>query len=157
MVDHHVDRPGVDERQRLKLTGTNRPIGLIIPIRQCSPRKARVNIGFCWPLTPTLHGRVVCVGRGLPWQSDGLSSYGRHVLKWYNRNCSHSIQTASLQRPSRTYANTAAFPKGAPLGSPTGRRAFWPAPAETVGSLPDWREPSETKPASTCHLLTWWF
>ena len=29
MVDHHVDRPEVEARQRVKLTGTNRSIGLI--------------------------------------------------------------------------------------------------------------------------------
>jgi hypothetical protein len=30
--DDHVDRPGVEERQRLKLTGTNSSIGLIVLI-----------------------------------------------------------------------------------------------------------------------------
>ena len=29
MIDHHVDRPGVEARQRVELTGTNRSIGLI--------------------------------------------------------------------------------------------------------------------------------
>ena len=29
MEDHHVDRPGVDAQQCVKLTGTNRSIGLI--------------------------------------------------------------------------------------------------------------------------------
>ncbi len=29
MIDHHVDRPGVDVRQRTKLTGPNRPTGSI--------------------------------------------------------------------------------------------------------------------------------
>ena len=32
MEDYHVDRPGVEERQRLKLTGTNSSIGLIVLI-----------------------------------------------------------------------------------------------------------------------------
>lgn len=32
MEDHHVDRPGVEEQQCLKLTGTNNSIGLIVPI-----------------------------------------------------------------------------------------------------------------------------
>ena len=27
MVDHHVDRPGVEVRQRMQLTGTNRSFG----------------------------------------------------------------------------------------------------------------------------------
>ena len=30
MEDHHVDRPGVEVRQRMELTGTNCSIGLII-------------------------------------------------------------------------------------------------------------------------------
>ena len=29
MVDHHVDRPGVEVRRRMELTGTNRSTGLI--------------------------------------------------------------------------------------------------------------------------------
>jgi hypothetical protein len=32
VVDHHVDRPEVEARQRAKLTGTNSSIGLIVPI-----------------------------------------------------------------------------------------------------------------------------
>ena len=32
MEDHHVDRPGVEVRQRMKLTGTNSSIGLIVLI-----------------------------------------------------------------------------------------------------------------------------
>ena len=32
MEDDHVDRPGVEERQRLKLTGTNSSTGLIVLI-----------------------------------------------------------------------------------------------------------------------------
>ena len=33
--DHHVDRPGVDAQQCVKLTGTNSSIGLITLINQC--------------------------------------------------------------------------------------------------------------------------
>ena len=32
MVDHHVDRPGVEAQQCVKLTGTNSSIGLIVRI-----------------------------------------------------------------------------------------------------------------------------
>ena len=39
MEDHHVDRPDVEARQRVELTGTNRSIGLIIP---CLLRQTRV-------------------------------------------------------------------------------------------------------------------
>ena len=39
MEDYHVDRLGVEVRQRMKLTSTNRSIGLIVPIA-CVHRKA---------------------------------------------------------------------------------------------------------------------
>ena len=38
MEDDHVDRPGVEERQRLKLTGTNSSIGLIVLITHIHQR-----------------------------------------------------------------------------------------------------------------------
>ncbi len=37
MEDDHVDRPGVEVRQRMKLTGTNSSIGLIIHIARTHP------------------------------------------------------------------------------------------------------------------------
>jgi hypothetical protein len=37
--DDHVDRPGVEVRQRMKLTGTNSSIGLIIHIARTHPVK----------------------------------------------------------------------------------------------------------------------
>jgi hypothetical protein len=40
VVDDHVDRPGVEVRQRTKLTGTNRSFGLIALIYQCPSEKA---------------------------------------------------------------------------------------------------------------------
>ena len=41
MEDHHVDRPGVEAQQCVKLTGTNSSIGLIVLIYQC-PQPSRV-------------------------------------------------------------------------------------------------------------------
>ncbi len=35
MEDHHVDRPGVEAQQCVKLTGTNSSIGLIVLINLC--------------------------------------------------------------------------------------------------------------------------
>ncbi len=35
MEDDHVDRPGVEAQQCVKLTGTNSSIGLIVLINQC--------------------------------------------------------------------------------------------------------------------------
>ena len=37
MVDHHVDRPGVEAQQCVKLTGTNSSIGLIVLIASAHP------------------------------------------------------------------------------------------------------------------------
>ena len=48
MTDHHVDRPGVDVRQRTQLTGPNRPTGSMIS------RRARQQI-----LRPMTHNAPV--------------------------------------------------------------------------------------------------
>ena len=42
MEDDHVDRPGVEVRQRMKLTGTNSSIGLIVLITQCPSRRSAI-------------------------------------------------------------------------------------------------------------------
>ena len=40
MVDYHVDRPGVEVPRGMKLTGTNRSIGLIVPqLNPCVAKK----------------------------------------------------------------------------------------------------------------------
>ena len=57
MEDDHVDRPGVEVRQRMKLTGTNSSIGLIIHIAHThptlcphgSPLRGRLLEGAGWP------------------------------------------------------------------------------------------------------------
>jgi hypothetical protein len=53
VIDHHVDRPGVEARQRAKLTGPNRPTGSISPgsielVRWSHPSCAAV-IHTGWP------------------------------------------------------------------------------------------------------------
>ncbi len=45
MEDHHVDRPGVEVQQCMKLTGTNRSIGLIA---FTNPSRAAARAGR-WP------------------------------------------------------------------------------------------------------------
>ena len=63
MEDDHVDRPGVEERQRLKLTGTNSSIGLIVLIPYAhreirwSDQRSRVVSAF---------GRTLREGAGKP-------------------------------------------------------------------------------------------
>jgi hypothetical protein len=44
--DDHVDRPGVDVQQCMKLTGTNSPIGLIVLIDQCSSEGERLALAL---------------------------------------------------------------------------------------------------------------
>ena len=47
VIDHHVDRPDVDAQQCVKLTGTNRSIGLIyLPIARSDKRIACARCGF---------------------------------------------------------------------------------------------------------------
>ncbi len=48
MEDHHVDRPGVEVRQRMKLTGTNRSIGLI-----AGPRYAGLAVAYSGKHAPS--------------------------------------------------------------------------------------------------------
>ena len=66
MEDDHVDRPGVEERQRLKLTGTNSSIGLIVLIPYAhltksnglfSPRLFRPAGGATWVRRISADGR----------------------------------------------------------------------------------------------------
>ena len=44
MEDDHVDRPGVQVRQRIELTGTNRSFGLIVLIINARSPKADASI-----------------------------------------------------------------------------------------------------------------
>ena len=51
--DDHVDRPGVEVRQRMKLTGTNRSIGLIVLVASAhqAPLEEHATINFVLTLT----------------------------------------------------------------------------------------------------------
>ncbi len=58
MVDHHVDRPGVEVRQRMQLTGTNSSIDLITPIYNIHQAKLDVSSVLTLSrLTPLRSGR----------------------------------------------------------------------------------------------------
>ena len=55
VIDHHVDRPDVDAQQCVKLTGTNRSIGLILlPIARSDKRTAQAS-GSAQPTTSFTH------------------------------------------------------------------------------------------------------
>ena len=69
MEDDHVDRPGVEERQRLKLTGTNSSIGLIVLITyihretRWSYQRSRMSgpLGLCSARAPDDRRRAVAL------------------------------------------------------------------------------------------------
>jgi 2-C-methyl-D-erythritol 4-phosphate cytidylyltransferase len=54
--DDHVDRPGVEVQQCMKLTGTNSSIGLIVLIDQCSSALKRFDEQQSRPFVLTRHG-----------------------------------------------------------------------------------------------------
>ena len=58
MEDDHVDRPGVEERQRLKLTGTNSSIGLIVLIPYVHLTKSDDLLPSRQSASPTPPGRA---------------------------------------------------------------------------------------------------
>ena len=68
MEDDHVDRPGVEVRQRMKLTGTNSSIGLIVLIdyaHQPEADEAR-------PLSRRCRGFAASLRTGRATRRDGL-------------------------------------------------------------------------------------
>ena len=79
MIDHHVDRPGVEARQRAKLTGPNRPNGSTSLLasrasgRQAPPCAAVIHTG--WPpkatWQPPLTSQVFypCARRAALWRA----------------------------------------------------------------------------------------
>src|SRR5690606_38527544 len=92
--DHHVDRPGVEAQQCVKLTGTNSSIGLIVLINQCSQRQSRC--GFL-----CLTGRTgIAMTRLKPplWPSLALRRGGAHA-PGSSRRSSGSAPEASRSEP----------------------------------------------------------
>ena len=69
MEDHHVDRPGVEVRQRMKLTGTNSSFGLITLILDARENGA---VGEDQFLRRTIAPRA---------------SFARSALRWLGGNC----------------------------------------------------------------------
>lgn len=63
MEDDHVDRPGVEERQRLKLTGTNSSIGLIVLITYIHPGAIRRIVAILTHACSALTGGATWVRR----------------------------------------------------------------------------------------------
>ena len=81
MVDHHVDRPGVEVPRGMELTGTNRSIGLIVLIKtherlvQARQNMSSQRIGFV--------DLVVLPGgpHPIPFRTRSLSPSGPMVLR----------------------------------------------------------------------------
>jgi hypothetical protein len=97
--DHHVDRPGVEARQRVKLTGTNSSFDLITLILRARHRRQRIRptvvrapetkrlgrlfrAGFVGPETRRLN-RLFQAGSALRWSGgncEGISTRSHSEL-----------------------------------------------------------------------------
>ena len=68
--DDHVDRPGVEAQQCVKLTGTNRPIGLIVLIDHA--HRALLDDALDIVLTAYANLKVCCLRTARATRRDGL-------------------------------------------------------------------------------------
>ena len=87
MEDHHVDRPGVEARQRVKLTGTNSSfdlITLILRARAAAEIKTNSAFGLKPPRGCAVSFRAdVCAGSALRWSGgncEGISTRSHSEL-----------------------------------------------------------------------------
>ena len=81
MVDHHVDRPGVEVPRGMQLTGTNRSIGLIVLIK-IHARKVR--LAGAMMSSHILFVDLVALPEGphpIPFRTRSLSPPGPMVLR----------------------------------------------------------------------------
>lgn len=90
MEDDHVDRPGVEERQRLKLTGTNSSIGLIVLIP---------NIHLC------SHSRLFRPSGGATWVRR-IGADGRSALRSF---ASKGASQMNIQGTKNSFSNNVRF------------------------------------------------
>ena len=112
MVDHHVDRPGVEARRRVELTGTNRSIGLIVLI------KAYEHLCSANDVFTIRFADLVAMPRSphpIPSRTRSLSSSGPMVLRLKARESrsppglpngsNHHNQSPSISRSQRRTSN----------------------------------------------------
>lgn len=164
MEDHHVDRPGVEVRRRMELTGTNSSIGLIVlqsnPCINCIGSTSDTDVFFLnlQPgnrLNDILFADLVAmpgVPHPIPFRTRSLSPPGPMVLRLKARESRSppgppkGYQTPCPQHP----ANTITQHPDAGWSSPVARQAHNlkvtgsnPVPAPKVYSNlprpPEWR------------------
>ena len=104
MVDHHVDRPGVEVQQCMQLTGTNRSIGLNALMTNALPRVGHRRIReIKTSLLPLSFAGLVAVARSLnpiPSRTRPLNSSAPMVL------CLKTWESRSLPGLPRTTLTT---------------------------------------------------
>ncbi len=111
VVDHHVDRPGVEAQQCVQLTGTNRSIGLNALMTNALPRGGHRRITIKTSLLPLSFAGLVAVARSLnpiPSRTRPLNSSAPMVLclkTWESRSL------PGLPRTTLTILTTSINPK----------------------------------------------
>ena len=108
MEDDHVDRPGVEERQRLKLTGTNSSIGLIVLIPYAHPTKS--DGLFSLTLVPPLRAALRGCGASAPT---------------VGRPCEASLRKAHDQRTPKAHKDQRTAPRGQKIGLSLLTTPYW--------------------------------
>lgn len=100
MEDDHVDRPGVEVRQRMKLTGTNSSIGLIVLIPNAHLTKS--DVLFSLTLVPPCGRRYVGAAHQRRRSVD-LAKL-RFERRQDRKNCKGTTKTSEQPReaPNRT-------------------------------------------------------
>lgn len=98
MEDDHVDRPGVEERQRLKLTGTNSSIGLIVLIPYAHREHDDLTSAHAWAALP---GPMLREGAGKPAtrsRACGLTPESKtQTSPWHEKTASrYNVRFADL-------------------------------------------------------------
>ena len=161
MEDDHVDRPGVEERQRLKLTGTNSSIGLIVLIpyahreTRWSPALTheRPLRGLCSARAPVNRRRAVALAGLRPKCKWSVLTHACSALRAALRGCGASAPTVG--RPCEASLRRAPGPKD-DQGT---QRPANSSEKQTIGnpySLLPHRYSLETASRTTCVLPTWW-
>jgi hypothetical protein len=98
--DDHVDRPGVEERQRLKLTGTNSSIGLIVLI-------THIHQGAIRRIVATLTHACSALTGGATWVRRN-SADGRSTLRSFASKGARLKGTSKAQqRPANSLEKAA--------------------------------------------------
>ncbi len=138
VVDHHVDRPGVEAQQCVQLTGTNRSIGLNALMTNALPRGGHRQTNKS-SLLPLSFAGLVAVARSLnpiPSRTRPLNSSAPMVLclkTWESRSL------PGLQRTMLLHRRPTHEPRSRAVSSFPGRQAPNHAKSQTLSA--GWSSP----------------